>query len=257
MVETENERRTFEPQAEFDEKLLSSLEEHATPMQKAQMARLWYLQAPGMPAIYHLASQEPNLPAAERLRLAHGAAEAARMWLDANGPIDPTYWGMLETREFMRYSRWYADVAVEVGEIDTAIKALERLMVLNPNDNQGNRYALIGLYLQRGRPEDLQAAERILEDPQYGSGIDSVMVHLSAILAHMREGDTEVSRNARSRSQIRNESFAPVIASSKNFPPVESFSHGSLDEAIFCLSLVKGALDANPRTRAWMIEHVT
>ena len=67
------------------------------------------------------------------------------------------FWGLLSTRPYMRAMQDLADLLTQADRLDEAIAVYERMLELNPNDNQGVRYALLGLYLATKRTE--RAAE--------------------------------------------------------------------------------------------------
>lgn len=61
------------------------------------------------------------------------------------------FWGFVETRPFMRCLLSLAMNAEQRKEYGEAIKVYERMLKLNPNDNQGVRYVLLCLYLSEKR----------------------------------------------------------------------------------------------------------
>jgi hypothetical protein len=71
------------------------------------------------------------------------------------------FWGMLETRPYMRAKANYAETLYKLElELEVvAIKEYEELLELNPNDNQGIRYRLFPIYLETG---NLGKAEKLL-----------------------------------------------------------------------------------------------
>jgi hypothetical protein len=70
------------------------------------------------------------------------------------------FWGILETRPYMRAKAAYADALHQLGYTMVAIREYEKLLELNPNDNQGIRYVLFGAYLEEDKWE---AAARLLK----------------------------------------------------------------------------------------------
>jgi len=59
------------------------------------------------------------------------------------------FWGMLETRPYMRAKAGLADCFYAKKEVDKAIEIYEEMLELNPNDNQGIRYLLSTLLLDK------------------------------------------------------------------------------------------------------------
>jgi tetratricopeptide (TPR) repeat protein len=74
------------------------------------------------------------------------------------------FWGILETRPYMRARAGVAECLWEVGEAGSAIEHYKELLRLNPGDNQGNRYPLARLLLEEGRDEELGALLKEYEE---------------------------------------------------------------------------------------------
>lgn len=60
------------------------------------------------------------------------------------------FWGLIETRPFMRTKLHYAEALSLLGKIKEAAEAYEELLELNPMDNQGVRYSLFVAYVDLG-----------------------------------------------------------------------------------------------------------
>lgn len=70
------------------------------------------------------------------------------------------FWGLIETRPFMRAKFNYAGAMHEEGYLAEAIKQYQELLTLNPNDSQGVRYSLFVAYLEQ---KDLKKAKQLLK----------------------------------------------------------------------------------------------
>ena len=57
------------------------------------------------------------------------------------------FYGFLETRPFMRAYEGQGNTLWDLGREEEAVKVFEKLLELNPDDNQGNRYKLLTLYI--------------------------------------------------------------------------------------------------------------
>lgn len=55
-------------------------------------------------------------------------------------------WGDMDNRAYMRAIQYRADLYADKGEKEKAIELYRLLLKLNPNDNQGVRYTISGLY---------------------------------------------------------------------------------------------------------------
>jgi len=73
------------------------------------------------------------------------------------------FWGMLETRPYMRAKAGLADCLYAKNEVDKAIKIYEEMLELNPNDNQGIRYLLSTLLLEK---DDLNKFELFIKNSE-------------------------------------------------------------------------------------------
>jgi tetratricopeptide (TPR) repeat protein len=60
------------------------------------------------------------------------------------------FWGVVETRPYMRTMQMLANLLNEFGEAGEEIEVMEEMIGLNSHDNQGIRYNMIGRYLEIG-----------------------------------------------------------------------------------------------------------
>jgi tetratricopeptide (TPR) repeat protein len=111
---------------------------------------------------YNLLAQEAATPAVARDLYARGL-EAGEMALGREGfeEYEGHFWGFLETRPYMRARHGLALTLLQLGEEDAAIAHFRAMLKLNPNDNQGIRYLLLGSLLKRG---DTPALKALLAD---------------------------------------------------------------------------------------------
>ena len=98
------------------------------------------------------------------------------------------FWGLLETRPYMRAREGLASKLWTMGRRDEAIEHLQDMLRLNPGDNQGVRYTLAGWLLAEGRDEELA---RLLKEYDEGS---ANWAYTKALLAFRQNGDTPETR---------------------------------------------------------------
>jgi tetratricopeptide (TPR) repeat protein len=79
------------------------------------------------------------------------------------------FWGITGTRPYMRALSGLAEELLEAGHLEEAIAVYERILELNPNDNQGCRDPLLGACLQAG---DLKRAARLQK--KYGGDYEAI-----------------------------------------------------------------------------------
>jgi len=101
------------------------------------------------------------------------------------------FWGILETRPYMRARQGLALASWELGERSEAIAHYQQMLHLNPNDNQGVRYLLANALLEEGLDDDLGELLESYEDDA-GAG----WVYARALWRFRTEGDGEEARSA-------------------------------------------------------------
>jgi tetratricopeptide (TPR) repeat protein len=99
------------------------------------------------------------------------------------------FWGLLETRPYMRARHGLAQCLWHSGDRDAAIQHFSEMLRLNPNDNQGVRYELAACLLEAGRDENLAS---LLD--QYKDDGTAFWVYAKALLAFRQRGDVAASR---------------------------------------------------------------
>ncbi len=101
------------------------------------------------------------------------------------------FWGILETRPYMRARQGLALALWELGERREAIGHYQKMLHLNPNDNQGIRYLLASALLEEGLDDDLGALLKLYEEDAGAS-----WVYARALWRFRMEGDSEEARAA-------------------------------------------------------------
>ncbi|MDP9478510.1 MAG: hypothetical protein M3R38_22990 [Actinomycetota bacterium] len=101
------------------------------------------------------------------------------------------FWGILETRPYMRARQGLALALWELGERGKAIEHYQQMLHLNPNDNQGIRYLLASALLEEGLDDDLG---ELLES--YEDDVGASWVYARALWRFRTEGDGEEARSA-------------------------------------------------------------
>jgi len=113
------------------------------------------------------------------------------------------FWGILETRPYMRARQGLALALWELGERSEAIEHYQQMLHLNPNDNQGIRYLLASALLEEGLDDELGELLESYEDDAGAS-----WVYARALWRFRTEGDSEEARSALEEAI----SFNPFVA---------------------------------------------
>lgn len=120
------------------------------------------------------------------------------------------FYGILETRPYIRLVYSIASLYQEMGSYRKAIELYENIIELNENDNMGARYSLMGLYAMLEEPERMYAI--IKRYPE-----DSIPTHLfQFVLAYKQLDYTKARKHLR--------------AIQSRVPDFKYFINGQLDE---------------------------
>jgi tetratricopeptide (TPR) repeat protein len=125
-------------------------------------------------------------------RLAGAAAEfaiKAELGEDAFETCEGEFWGLLETRPYMRARAGLSNALWRRGEREAAVAIDLDLLRLNPNDNQGARYVVADRLLVLGRDQDL---ERLFK--AYRNDGSAFLSYSRALWCFRRESDSAQSR---------------------------------------------------------------
>jgi tetratricopeptide (TPR) repeat protein len=123
------------------------------------------------------------------------------------------FWGLLETRPYMRAMQGLATCLWRLGDFDAAVGRFEELLRLNPNDNQGNRYLLVACLLEAGRREALTSLL-----VRYERDWTAVWAWTGALLEFRSSGDSAKSRKALLAAKKQNPHVAPLLLGRRKLP---------------------------------------
>ena len=160
------------------------------------------------------------------------------------------YWGMMETRPYMRARLELAQCLLGEGRVAEAIHHLEGLLELNPNDNQGVRDVLLGGYLSRA---NLAGARRLLREFHDDASATFAWCRvLERFLSDDLPGAKRELRRARRGNPYVEQILIGEIPLAEDLP--DSYELGSEDEAVLCLNHMLGAWMENPAATGWLME---
>jgi tetratricopeptide (TPR) repeat protein len=158
------------------------------------------------------------------------------------------FWGIVETRPFMRALETQAFLLSSLGRVGEAIAAMEEMLALNPNDNQGVRDPLLGLYL--GESDVLKAhmlLNRYSED-------DLAIFSWGRAIERFLSGDMAAARNALDKAFDSNPHILAVMAGVEDMPDDYGggYSPGDVSEAWYCLSVLGPVFEKQPDFMTWL-----
>jgi tetratricopeptide (TPR) repeat protein len=163
------------------------------------------------------------------------------------------FWGLIETRPYMRARQGLADCLWALGRKEDSIAHCEALLALNPDDNQGIRYGLLNRYLALG---DDAAAERLFH--RYAQDSSAAFLW-SRVLLDLRRGD-RVAAQEDLRTAMQGNPHVADLLTGKRTPPArlpEQFSPGDRHEAALYFAGFAEAWLASTDAREWLLDQLT
>jgi len=138
------------------------------------------------------------------------------------------FWGMVETRPYMRARAGLAQCLWELGKHKEAIEHYRDMLRLNPNDNQGIRYILAACLLKLGEVNALQELLGHYDEPT------AAWLYTGALVAFLQQGDSSEARQRLLQALEHNRYVVPYLLGEKRLPKQlpERVGFGDESEAI-------------------------
>lgn len=232
------------------EALLRQAYGEPSPRRRVELARKALMANPNCSDAYVLLGDHADKPA-ERIDLLRQAVAVAERGLGERAFREDVghFWGLLETRPYMRARFELALALWREGQRDEAITHLQDLVRLNPNDNQGARYVLLDLLLYQERNDD---AQRLLD--QYPEETTARWTVGKALLRFRRDGDVPEARAFLREAKRRNKYLVDWLPGDRPLPPEPPgmIEVGGESEAIECAGGAMPAWRATPGALEWL-----
>lgn len=207
---------------------------------------------PGLPDAWCLLADEKAKTCLEGLAYIEKAVEAGRKDLGEEffKKNEGHFWGMIESRPFMRAKSYLADALLQHGRIDEAIIQFEDCLRLNPNDNQGLRYELLSLYLLKDLLAD---AEKLFK--QYKDDCGASWEYSKALYLFKKHG-AESLKAAKQLNAARkaNKYVAEYFTGKKKLPKTtpSTYQLGSKEEALIYVNEGLRVWRSTPGAVEWL-----
>lgn len=212
------------------QQVLEQAYQEPSPHKRVELAQQALAISPDCADAYTLLAEHASTrkETAEWYEKAVAAAEHAlgpEMFREGAG----NFWGILETRPYMRARLGLAHALWTSGRQEEAVNHANEMLRLNPSDNQGIRYTLAGWLLNLDRDEELA---QLLE--QYGDEGSATWAYTRALLAFRQEGDTPEARQLLKEAKKINKHVPDYLLGKKRLPmePPAYYSPGDPSEAI-------------------------
>ncbi len=162
------------------------------------------------------------------------------------------FWGIYSTRPYMRVRSALAQCLWASGDRELAARQLKEMLRLNPDDNQGLRYVLIGWYAELG---DDAGMARLLARYDEPSG---VMSWAQALLQFRNWGDSVQSRSALVNAMKANPEVLVFMLNPDKIPADLGWavSPGSKEEAAEVVLSLGRAWLQTPGAVEWLVQTI-
>lgn len=161
------------------------------------------------------------------------------------------FWGILETRPYMRARSGLAECLWELGERDAAIGHMQDMLRLNPNDNQGLRHILTG-WLLAIRDHDALATLIVA----YDDDVFAEWAYTKTLLAFRRNGPSPEAKSALEIAWSRNVHVPALLIGARAIPKriADHYSLGSKEEAVLYVLANKENWSSTEGALQWLGE---
>lgn len=130
---------------------------------------------------------------------AKGVAAGARVLGPSRFTEDAgDFWGMFDTRPYMRALFGVAESQMDLGRHEEARASYAEMLRLNPGDDQGARYPLARCLLGLRRVEELDSLLESCDE------VSAHWLYLGAIAAFVNEGDSPAARDRLAEAHVAN-----------------------------------------------------
>jgi tetratricopeptide (TPR) repeat protein len=158
------------------------------------------------------------------------------------------FWGIVESRPYMRAREGLAQALESAGRGDQAIEHLREMLRLNPNDNQGLRFTLVSWLLTLGRDDEIEPVLARYADAGWNSWYNKALVDFR------RRGDTREGRRLLQIGHKSNPFILPWLLGDEPFPPERpaGSTARSPEEAYLYVEAMRCAWRSTPGAITWL-----
>ena len=153
------------------------------------------------------------------------------------------FWGMIETRPYMRARSMKLNILMNLGRYTDAIKECEEMLKLCESDNLGIRYTLIGLYCTLEKFEECEKLYKKFNE------YSAAMLFPMAIM-YFRKGDYKKSKKFLRDVQEVNPYIIKILKNDidmiDNLEDIEYYAPGSKEEASIIITDLFYLLESVP-----------
>jgi tetratricopeptide (TPR) repeat protein len=204
--------------------------EDPRPREQADLARKALSVSPDCADAYVILANQAASREQARQLLEEGVAAGQRaIGAKTFENVTGRFWLDQRTRPYMRARLGLAQCLWESGQRVQAVEHYAEMLRLNPSDNQGVRYLLLGGLLDLDRDDDAQG---LLQRYEHDGSAE--WAYTTALLAFRCEGDSDRARNLLLAASNANRYVPEYLVGNKSMPsaPPGYVSPGGDDEAV-------------------------
>jgi hypothetical protein len=235
-------------ETDVDEDGLPTLEEHLLVEQALQMD-------PDTPDRYNMLAEVVASDLKEAILYYKQGMQAGEHSLGANffAKNRGHFWGLVETRPYMRSKFGYADCLWADGKTKQAAREFEELLSLNPHDNQGARFPLLAAYFELRLYH--KAADLM---NQYREEHNASYVYNQVLLEYGQNGLSDFLASLFKEARKANRYVLDYLLGKKKLPDEmpDYCPPGSPDEAITYVQVYNDIWHQEPRLIQWMQKQI-
>ncbi len=196
-----------------------------------------------------LAEDEPDLNRSIGLFEAAVAAGEKELGPEAFDNHVGHFWGLVETRPYMRARASLAQCLWSAGRHGEAIAHYCDLLRLNPNDNQGVRSFLVSALIEIN---DLDSAQQLLTN--FKETYSAAWHYSWALVTLLREGDGRLARRRLTDAFKCNPHLPDLLLEREPLPPSppEYYKPGDITEAVVVAFNLAHLWRKVPEAMAWL-----
>lgn len=198
-------------------------------------------------------AERPSLSTRERREFLERAVKAGELALgeDRFTEYAGHFWGVLETRPYMRARHLLAEDLWRSGDREAAIGHLREMLSLNPGDNQGLRYILLAWLLRMG---DDAAVEALLR--QHDDEASAFICYTQALFTFKAGNGRDVGRQAAEEAWACNHHVPKLLARKGRlrYEDTGCYTLGGEDEAAYYVEEYGFAWKETPGAIDWLVE---
>jgi tetratricopeptide (TPR) repeat protein len=158
------------------------------------------------------------------------------------------FWGILETRPYMRARFGLGQTLAELGRRDEAVAHYQELLRLNPNDNQGVRDLLLLEWMRDRRDEELEGLFA-----RYGEDVTAEWCYTWALFEFRRGRTAEAEARLATALECNPHVPEALAHPAEELPPYgDSVALGGDDEAVMYATLFGDLWHETPGAFRWM-----